>query len=73
MLNLIKEEGTINKFDLMDMCGMSVGDYNQIAAWFKHRFQETHTIVRYDKDSKNWSWIGHGDVHTIEKAMENKR
>ena len=57
MLTMIQKHGIINKFDLMDLCEMSVGDYNQIVGWFKHRYQDTNQMVEYDKASKNWKWI----------------
>lgn len=61
MLNIIKHEQTINKFDLMDRAGLSVGAYNQISAWFKHRYSETTKLVEYDKKFKMWKWIGDYD------------
>jgi len=72
MLHYIQENGSINKFDLMDLCGMSVGDYNQIASWFKYRYEETGHLVEYDKPGKSWRWIGRGESTEIEKAMQVK-
>ena len=70
MLHFIEKNGTIHKFDLMDLCGLSVGDYNQIAGWFKYRYQETSMVVEYDSKSKNWRWIGRTSKVLIQKAME---
>jgi len=57
LLNIIKKEKIINKFDLMDLAGISLSNYNQLSAWFKHRYIETLHMVEYDQRSKNWRWI----------------
>ncbi len=72
MLHQIEHDGIINKYDLMDVCGMSVNNYNAIAGWFKHRYQETNMVVEYDPKSKNWRWIGRADPKAIQKTMQIK-
>lgn len=64
MLLRIKEAGRINKFDLMDVEGIGIASYNQIAGWFKHRFEDTLHQVEYDKKTKDWIWK---EVQTIER------
>ena len=67
---MIKEAGTINKFDLMDACNMGLSEYNQMAAWFERRYGEIGHLVEYERKDKSWRWLGRGDKTTIEKAMQ---
>ena len=70
MLEMIKQNSPINKFDLMDSCQISLNEYNQMAAWFSHRYETTGQLVEYDRKSKSWRWIGRGEKTEIEKAMQ---
>ena len=69
LLHYIEKNGTIHKWDLIDLCGMSVTDYNNIASWFRYRYEETSQMVEYDSKAKTWRWIGRGNKNAIEKAM----
>lgn len=74
MLHFIEKNSPINKFDLMDLCGMSVGEYNQLSSWFKYRYEETGQIVEYSPKTKSWRWIGRGSINQINDAMKvNKK
>ena len=70
MLEMIKNNGPINKFDLMDACGISLNEYNQLSAWFTRRYSEIGHIVEYDRKEKSWRWLGKGDKTAIEEAMQ---
>ena len=71
MLEIIKRDGSINKFDLMDICGLSLANYNQLAGWFTHRYQDTLQMVEYDKQSKRWIWQK-VKKHTPQKRIDEK-
>lgn len=58
LFSLIKQEGTINKFDLMDKAGIGISQYNMISAWFKHRYEEELKQIEYVKASKCWVYRG---------------
>ena len=70
MLHFIEQFGAIHKFELMDKCGMSVGDYNQIASWFRYVYDETGGVVHYNSNNKIWGWTGKGDKNEIEKSLQ---
>ncbi len=71
MLAVIERDKIINKFDLMDLCGLSLANYNQLSAWFKHRYQDTLHMVEYDKDAKNWKWQ-EKEIVTKQKRLNRK-
>jgi len=73
LLHQIQKSGTIHKYDLMDLCGMSVTDYNNIAGWFRYRYEETSQMVEYNPKTKSWRWIGRGNLKEIEEAMKPKK
>lgn len=58
LLEAVKRAGTINKFDLMDKESVSIAQWNQISAWFKHRFIDGLNLLEYDKKTKNFKWLG---------------
>lgn len=58
LLGIIQREGRINKFDLMDKASIGISTYNQISAWFKHRYQDTVHAVEYESKTKSWIWKG---------------
>jgi len=57
MLSVIQKAGIINKFELQDLCGMSIFSYNQISAKFLHRYQDQLHQIEYDRKSKSFKWI----------------
>lgn len=73
MLEMIKTNGIINKFDMMDACGISLNEYNQLSAWFTRRYCEIGNLVEYDKKEKSWRWLGRGDQTQIEQAMQRAK
>ncbi len=56
MLNSIKQAGTIHKFDLQDLVGMSVFSYNQISAKFIRRYEEQLHQIEYNTKTKTFKW-----------------
>jgi len=46
-----REDGRINKFDLMDKLSMSISTYNQLKPYVEHRFGH---YVEYDRPSQSW-------------------
>ena len=52
LLDVIKNNGTIGRFELIDEARMGIGAYNAIKPYFEERFSEW---VEYDKSNKSWS------------------
>lgn len=55
ILEIIAQHGEINRFILCQKAGLTVRDYYLIAPYIKEVHQG---IVQYDKDSKNWVYVG---------------
>ncbi len=54
LLNIVKEEGDIHAFDLVDKAHISLSQYNNIKAYFERKYEGW---VRYDKPSKTWTLV----------------
>ncbi len=54
LLNIIKAEGDIHAYDLVDKARISLAQYNSIKPYFERKFD---SWVQYDKPSKTWSLI----------------
>jgi len=57
MLSCIKENKTIHKYELQDLCGLSVFSYNQLAGKFIHRYQNDLHQIEYDRRTMSFRWI----------------
>ena len=57
MIGIIEREGVIHLFDLQDKVGISVSQFNQISAYFKHRYVDEFGWIEYDKKTKTFKWI----------------
>lgn len=55
MIEIIAKEGEINRFILCQKVGLTVRDYYLLAPYMKEVHQG---IVQYDRDTKNWVYIG---------------
>ena len=51
MVDIIKSNGDIHKFDLIEKSEISLSTYEKLKPWLEHRSKE---IVRYDKSTKKW-------------------
>ena len=48
---IIKEAGTIHKYDLIEQARISLSTYEKLKPWIEYRFSD---FVSYDKTTKMW-------------------
>ena len=58
---LVKKEGRIHKFEIMNQLGISISTYEKLKPWLEYTFFK---FMKYDKEMKRWEWI-------IEKTNKN--
>jgi len=54
IIEIIKLEGEIHKFDLIEQARISLSLYEKLKPWIEYRFAD---FVTYDKTTKKWKWI----------------
>ena len=69
MVKVIKEEGTIHKWDLIDKARVSIRDYSNLSSYMKYRFDN---MIQYNKDHQMWSKLNQLDEIKIETQEELK-
>jgi len=67
MINIIKKEGTIHRWDLIDDARLSIRDYNQLKSYMEHRFDH---LITYNKSMQTWSKLGQLDEIKLEQQKE---
>ncbi len=68
ILELIKKNGSIHRYDLQDLMGMSGSAFNNLMGWFRYRYETTLHQIEYDQKSKMFRWC---QIQKIE-VMENE-
>jgi len=67
IVEIIKSEGEIHKFDLIERANISLSTYEKLKPWIEHKFAE---IVRYDKSTKKWISIVYEDQEMNNQESE---
>lgn len=60
---VVRSEGIIHKWDLVDTLGISVSQYNQLANYVEHRLSDKDVI----REKQFWKFLGQEPTETQEK------
>ncbi len=64
MIRVIRDEGTVHKWDLVDLARISIRDYTNLSSYMRHRFDGQ---IKYDPNTSTWSKLNQLDDLKIEQ------
>jgi len=67
MLNAIKRDGAIHRWDLIDEVNISIRDYNQLKSYMEHKYD---SLIQYDKSTQTWTRLGELDEIKLARQEE---
>ena len=68
LARIIQNKGEIHRWDLIDEARISIGKYNNLKAYFEHKFEK---MVMYSKDTQMWSAVENIPIPEQERLEAN--